>query len=101
MRRALIVAPLMLGLSLCSLSCQRSAQSNNNPAGANAPNSSNAARAGAESQSPSAPQTNLKVGDAAPDFTLTDTEGQQVKLSDFRGKKNVVLAFYVLAFTGG
>jgi peroxiredoxin len=43
----------------------------------------------------------LKVGDAAPDFTLTDTEGQQVKLSDFRGKKNVVLAFYVLAFTGG
>jgi len=43
----------------------------------------------------------LKVGDQAPDFTLNDTEGQPVKLSDFRGKKNVVLAFYVLAFTGG
>jgi peroxiredoxin (alkyl hydroperoxide reductase subunit C) len=43
----------------------------------------------------------LKVGDTAPDFTLNDTEGQPVKLSDFRGKKNVVLAFYVLAFTGG
>jgi peroxiredoxin len=41
------------------------------------------------------------VGDHAPDFTLTDTEGQTVRLSDYRGKKNVVLAFYVLAFTGG
>jgi peroxiredoxin len=52
-------------------------------------------------QVPQTPQTKLKVGDAAPDFTLTDTEGNKVKLSDFRGKKNVVLAFYVLAFTGG
>jgi len=43
----------------------------------------------------------LKVGDTAPDFTLPDTTGQKVKLSDFRGKSNVVLAFYVFAFTGG
>lgn len=43
----------------------------------------------------------LKVGDMAPDFTLSDTAGQKVKLSDFRGKNNVVLAFYVFAFTGG
>jgi len=50
---------------------------------------------------PVAPQTQLKVGMAAPDFTLTDTEGNKVKLSDFKGKKSVVLAFYVLAFTGG
>ena len=50
---------------------------------------------------PQAPQTKLKVGDNAPDFTLTDTEGNKVKLSDFKGKKSVVLAFYVLAFTGG
>ncbi len=50
---------------------------------------------------PAAPTTNLKVGDVAPDFSLPDTTGKQVKLSDFRGKKNVVLAFYVLAFTGG
>ena len=43
----------------------------------------------------------LKVGDKASDFTLIDTNWKPVKLSDFLGKKNVVLAFYVLAFTGG
>jgi peroxiredoxin len=47
------------------------------------------------------PKTHLKVGDEAPDFTLPSTGGQQVKLSDFRGKKNVVLAFFPAAFTGG
>ena len=47
------------------------------------------------------PKTNLKVGDMAPDFTLTATNGQKVKLSDFRGKKTVVLAFFPAAFTGG
>jgi cytochrome oxidase Cu insertion factor (SCO1/SenC/PrrC family) len=50
---------------------------------------------------PKAPTTHLKVGDVAPEFSLTDTAGKAVKLSDFRGKKTVVLAFYVLAFTGG
>jgi peroxiredoxin len=43
----------------------------------------------------------LKVGEPAPDFVLTDTAGKEVKLSDYKGKKNVVLAFYVLAFGGG
>ncbi len=57
--------------------------------------------AGFGQAAPVAPTTSLKVGDVAPDFTLTDTAGEPVKLSDFRGKKNVVLAFYVLAFTGG
>jgi cytochrome oxidase Cu insertion factor (SCO1/SenC/PrrC family) len=52
-------------------------------------------------QQPAPPKTQLKVGQPAPEFTLTDTEGKEVKLSDFKGKKNVVLAFYVLAFTGG
>ena len=56
---------------------------------------------GALAQTPQAPVTKLKIGDAAPEFTLNDTTGNPVKLSDFRGKKNVVLAFYVLAFTGG
>jgi peroxiredoxin len=46
-------------------------------------------------------KTNLKVGDVAPDFTLLSDDWKPVKLSDFRGKKNVILAFYVLAFTGG
>jgi peroxiredoxin len=50
---------------------------------------------------PVAPTTKLKVGDTAPDFTLSDTTGQKVKLTDFRGKNNVVLAFYIFAFTGG
>ena len=45
-----------------------------------------------------------KVGDVAPDFALKYSDGKdlkEVKLSDYRGKKNVVLAFYVFAFTGG
>jgi len=50
---------------------------------------------------PPAPKTHLKVGDAAPDFTLPATDGKTYTLSEFKGKKNVVLAFYVLAFTGG
>ena len=45
--------------------------------------------------------TTLKVGDVAPDFTLPSDQSKPVKLSDYRGKKTVVLAFYVLAFTGG
>ena len=45
--------------------------------------------------------TNLKVGDAAPDFSLPDQNGQTIRLSDFRGKKSVVLAFYIKAFTSG
>lgn len=43
----------------------------------------------------------LKVGDVAPDFTLPNLKGEKVTLSSFRGKSNVVLAFYVFAFTGG
>lgn len=41
----------------------------------------------------------LKVGDSAPDFTLRDQDGNSVSLSDFQGKKNVVLVFHPLAFT--
>jgi peroxiredoxin len=41
----------------------------------------------------------LKPGDEAPDFELRSHRGGSVKLSDFRGKKNVVLAFHPLAFT--
>ena len=47
------------------------------------------------------PRTHLKVGDLAPDFDLPSTKGGRVKLSDFRGKSPVVLAFFPAAFTGG
>jgi peroxiredoxin len=47
------------------------------------------------------PKTPLKEGDMAPDFTLNATTGGKVTLSEFRGKFNVVLAFFPAAFTGG
>ena len=54
---------------------------------------------------PPAPQPlRIKVGDMAPDFTLLSYDGtglKPVSLHDFKGKKNVALAFYVFAFTGG
>jgi cytochrome oxidase Cu insertion factor (SCO1/SenC/PrrC family) len=78
--------------------CQQAPQPQSKPA--NVSTSSNSVSGGG-SQQKSAPQTHLKVGEMAPDFSLTDTNGQPVKLSDFRGKKYVTLAFYVLAFTGG
>jgi len=46
-------------------------------------------------------RTSLKVGDVAPDFTLLTDEWKTVRLSDYRGKKNVFLAVYVLAFSEG
>lgn len=42
----------------------------------------------------------LKVGDVAPDFTLKTADKQDWRLSDERGKKNVVLAFVPFAFSG-
>jgi cytochrome oxidase Cu insertion factor (SCO1/SenC/PrrC family) len=48
-----------------------------------------------------APTPKIKVGDIAPDFTLQDQNGKKVSLHEFRGKKNVALAFYIFAFTGG
>jgi len=53
---------------------------------------------------PSQPPPALKVGDVAPDFKLQFFDGNGLKdvtLSQYRGKKNVVLAFYIFAFTGG
>ena len=38
----------------------------------------------------------IKVGDTAPDFNLKDQDQKDVKLSDYKGKKNVVLCFYPL-----
>jgi len=55
---------------------------------------------GASAQS-AAPKTHLKIGDKAPDFSLPATTGQAISLSQFLGKKMVVLAFFPAAFTGG
>lgn len=41
-----------------------------------------------------------QIGEPAPDFTLKDQNNQPVTLSDFRGRKNVLIVFYPLAFTG-
>jgi len=53
---------------------------------------------------PPLPPPKVKVGAMAPDFTLKYFDGKELKdvsLHDVRGKKNVVLAFYIFAFTGG
>lgn len=63
---------------------------------------------GAGSSLSAAPQKStrpaLKVGDVAPDFTLDYFTGNDLKkmsLHDFKGKKNVMVGFYIFAFTGG
>lgn len=45
-------------------------------------------------------QNSPQVGDIAPDFSAASTSGSEVTLSSFRGKSNVLLAFFPLAFTG-
>jgi peroxiredoxin Q/BCP len=47
------------------------------------------------------PPVELKVGDLAPDFALPASDGQTYKLSDFKGKQAVVLAWFPKAFTQG
>ena len=43
----------------------------------------------------------VQVRQEAPDFTLQATQGGKVTLSQYKGEKNVLLAFYILDFTGG
>ena len=43
----------------------------------------------------------VKVGDAAPDFSLQGSDGKTYRLSDFRGKRPVIVAWFPKAFTGG
>ncbi|MBM3760121.1 MAG: redoxin domain-containing protein [Acidobacteria bacterium] len=54
-----------------------------------------------QAQAPAPPKTHLKVGDAAPDFSVPTTTGKPFKLSDYKGKNGVVVAFFPAAFTGG
>lgn len=56
----------------------------------------------AQGEKKETPLPAVKVGDMAPDFSLRDqTFKNKVSLSEFKGKKNVALAFYIFAFTGG
>lgn len=59
------------------------------------------AQAEKKAAQPAPPEPKFKVGDMAPNFTLLDQNRKPVELSSFKGKKNVALAFYVFAFTGG
>ena len=45
------------------------------------------------------PITKIREGDKAPDFELQSTQAGKFKLSDYAGKKNVIVQFYVLDFT--
>ena len=58
------------------------------------------AQAPAPNAAPAVP-TVVKVGDMAPDFTLQGTDGKTHKLSDYRGKQAVVIAWFPKAFTQG
>ncbi len=60
--------------------------------------------AGQTKQPENAATSMPKVGDMAPDFTLKYFDGKDLKdvsLSEYRGKKNVVVGFFIFAFTGG
>ena len=46
------------------------------------------------------PAPAVEVGESAPDFLLHSTVGETVRLSDYQGKKNVMLFFFLAAFTG-
>ena len=47
------------------------------------------------------PAVELNVGDVAPEFQLTGSDGKTYKLADFRDKQAVVIAWFPKAFTGG
>jgi len=58
----------------------------------------------AQAAKPNKAPVKLKVGDVAPDFKMQYFDGHDLKdvsLGQYRDKKNVVLAFYIFAFTGG
>jgi peroxiredoxin len=46
-------------------------------------------------------ETALRIGDIAPDFSLPATTKEKITLSEYRGKKNIVVAFYGMDFTPG
>lgn len=59
------------------------------------------AAAGAALSCAAAPAAELQPGDVAPDFSLGGSDGKTHRLSDYKGKQAVVLAWFPKAFTGG
>lgn len=57
--------------------------------------------AAAQSHAPASPARALAVGDEAPLFSLLGSDGRTYRLSDYRGKQVVVLAWFARAFSGG
>jgi peroxiredoxin Q/BCP len=53
------------------------------------------------SSAPRPPQVRLETGDMAPDFDLPGSDGKTYRLSDYRGKRAVVLAWFARAFSAG
>ena len=47
------------------------------------------------------PQLRLEAGEPAPDFELSGTDGKSYRLSDYRGKRAVVIAWFARAFSAG
>ena len=88
MKRRGISIMLGMGLLMAALLCSRMRAQDNK----------------AQANKPAPAPMNLKVGDMAPDFKLQYFDGKDLKdvsLSQYRDKSNVVVAFYVFAFTGG
>ncbi len=91
----LLLGTSWLALTIpCGLQAKQNGQARSNQ-------KSSASTKESATQKAATPLPNIKVRDQAPDFTLPDQNGKKVSLRDFRGKKNVALAFYVFAFTGG
>ena len=72
--------PLLLGFALLLVFNQDAASAQTGPKD--------------ELKQPATDLDRVKVGQPAPDFTLEDSDGKNITLSDYRGKKNVVLVFY-------
>jgi peroxiredoxin len=84
MKRSFLIAVLVLFLSVPAFSASEAFKDNiYNPG----------------SLKPVDSQTSLKPGDIAPDFDLPAVSGGRIRLSDFRGKKNVVISFVPAAWT--
>jgi peroxiredoxin Q/BCP len=92
----------LLALSAASLMIRPSTAGM--PEGGGAPPAPGAAAATPAAAAPATPESQVKpleAGDMAPDFALAGSDGKTYHLSDFKGKRAVVVAWFPKAFTGG